>query len=106
MDDVIGVFVVVPFISDEWGVDCVVKCKPMQLDVFCWCCDIGAVGVTMDAVVLLGVIVIKLLTEWRWYEWCGFVCWPFILIYCWLFVEPLLPLLLLLLKFGYDDDLL
>lgn len=69
-DDVIGVVVLLPelLLRIECGVDCDDKCKPTQLDVF-WCCVIGAVGVIVT-VVLAGVIVIKLLTEWwRWYEW-------------------------------------
>lgn len=59
------------------------------VDLWDWCrCDVDGV-VTIDAVVWLGVIVIRLLTECRWYEW-----W-------WL--PGCMPLLL---KFGYDELLL
>lgn len=102
------------------------NCSP--LEVF-WCC--GMLAVTIEAFVVIGT---KLFTEylqmhhdnnkitlnfyfkshfffhvsknaWLSYQWYAFGFW-LLIAYCWFVLLVLLPVLLLLLKLGYDDDLL
>lgn len=72
-DDVFGVAALLLELlvfKAECGVDCDDKCNPIQLDVF-WFWVVDGVGVIVN-VAFAGVIVIKLLTECRWYEWCNY----------------------------------